>query len=409
MGEQVRGDPAAAAPLRGVRVVSVEQFGAGPFATLFLADMGAEVVKIEMPPMGDVGRSVPPGQAERDSLYFQSFNRGKRSLALDLKNAAGRAVFERLVASAQIVFNNLRGDQVGVLGLDYAHLKEINPTLVCASLSAYGRCGPRAGYPGYDAVVQAEAGWAALTGDPGGPPVKSGLSLADYMVGLASALGVIVALFDVQRGGPGRDVDIALYDVALATLSYPATWYLTAGIHTTRQPMSAHPSIVPFQFFQTADGYIAVACAKERFFRKLAGLIDRPELLADPRFAGFELRDRHRDELLATLSERFREETTEWWMARLEGCVPCASVRSMEDALDPDELTERGMLASYHHPVFGDVRSVGLPIKLAGFLPDYRAAPALDGDRWELLQGLGYSPEEVGRLEEAGAFGNGAR
>ena len=181
-------DRSDAPPLAGVRILAVEQFGAGPFATLHLADLGAEVIKIEDPAAGgDVARSVPPVQAGTTSLYFEAFNRGKRSLALDLKSPAGRAVFERLVGTADAVFNNLRGDLPEALGLTYATLGRVNPAIVCVSLSAYGRSGPRAAEPGYDALIQAEAGWAALTGDPDGPPQKSGLSLADYAGGLAAA------------------------------------------------------------------------------------------------------------------------------------------------------------------------------------------------------------------------------
>jgi crotonobetainyl-CoA:carnitine CoA-transferase CaiB-like acyl-CoA transferase len=300
-----------APPLDGVRIVAVEQFGAGPFATLYLADLGAEVIKIEDPNMGgDVGRYIPPGQSGTDSLYFEAFNRNKRSLLLDLKNPSGQVLFRRLVAGSDAVFNNLRGDQVERLGLTYAALRDVNPRIVCASLSGYGRTGKDRKRPGYDALVQAEAGWAALTGDPDGPPVKSGLSLADYSAGLMAALGLMVALFNAQRTGHGCDVDTSLYDVALAMLTYPATWYLSAGIDSPRAAMSAHPSVVPFQFFATADSYIAVACPKEKFFRALAVAMDLPALLDDARFESFAARAEHRGELLDVLESRFRRHTT---------------------------------------------------------------------------------------------------
>jgi crotonobetainyl-CoA:carnitine CoA-transferase CaiB-like acyl-CoA transferase len=389
-----------------VRVIAVEQFGAGPFATLFLADLGADVIKIEDPSTGgDVARHVPPGQQDNGSLYFEAFNRGKRSIALDLKNGAGRRVLERLVAVSQVVFNNLRGDAPDHLGLTYASLQHVNPAIICASLSAYGRAGERRSYPGYDPLVQAEAGWASLTGEPEGPPVKSGLSLADYAAGLTSALAILAAVFDAQRTGRGREVDVALYDVALAQLSYLATWYLTLGIVPERQPLSAHPSIVPFQFFETADGYIAVACAKEKFFRDLALLMDLPELAADPRFASFDARRAHRDELLVLLSRRFREESTERWMERLGGRVPCAPVRTVPQALDEDELRSRNMLAGYESALFGTVRSLGLPVSISDFRPTYRPAPSLDGDRGAILADAGFEPDEVAELREAGAFG----
>jgi crotonobetainyl-CoA:carnitine CoA-transferase CaiB-like acyl-CoA transferase len=393
-------------PLAGIRIIAVEQYGAGPYATLYLADMGADVVKIEDPGAGgDIGRYVPPGQAGTDSLFFESFNRGKRSLALDLKNASARAVLERLVARSHAVFNNLRGDLPERMHLTYATLGRINPAIVCASLSAYGRTGERRGYPGYDALVQAEAGWAALTGEPAGPPVKSGLSLADYAAGLTAALALMVALFDAQRTGRGRDVDTSLYDVALALLTYPATWYLTSGIVAERQPMSGHPSMVPFQFFETADGYLAVACPKEKFFQVLVEAINLPELAGDPRFASFAARREHRAALIALLGERLRQDTTETWMDRLCGRVPCAPVRSLTSALDEGELEARAMLASYPHRSFERVRTIGTPFTLAGFQPEYRQGPALDGDRVAILGELGYNAEEIAGLAAAGAFG----
>lgn len=395
------------APLAGMRIVAIEQYGAGPYATLYLADMGAEVIKIEDPGAGgDIARYVPPGQEGTDSLFFESFNRGKRSLALDLKNPGGRAVLERLVAHSQVVFNNLRGDLPERMQLTYASLGQINPAIICASLSAYGRTGPRASYPGYDALVQAEAGWAALTGEPGGPPTKSGLSLADYAAGLTAALAIMVALFETQRTGRGRDVDTSLYDVALGLLTYPAAWYLSAGIVTERHPLSGHPSMVPFQFIETADGYLALACPKEKFFHDLVTIIELPELATDPRFSSFAARREHRLVLLAILGERFRQHTTAEWIERLRGRVPCAPVRSLADALDREELEARNMLASYAHPTFGQVEMIGTPFTLEGFQPEYRPAPALNGDQSEILEELGYSEDECAALAAAGAFGS---
>jgi crotonobetainyl-CoA:carnitine CoA-transferase CaiB-like acyl-CoA transferase len=394
-------------PLEGVRIISIEQFGAGPFATLYLADMGADVIKIEDPHTGgDVARTVPPMSTGTDSLYFEAFNRGKRSIVLDLKHPEGRAVFARLVASADAVFNNLRGDLVAPMGLTYDVLGAINPRIVCASLSGYGREGPSSRRPGYDALVQAEAGWAALTGEPGGPPTKSGLSLADYSAGLVAALGLMIALFDAARTGRGRDVDTSLYDTAIALLTYPATWHLTAGIDTDRHPMSAHPSIVPFQFFATADGYIAIACPKERFFRELLVAVGLPELLADARFATFAARNEHREALLTILTERLRQAPTQEWMDRLGSTVPCAPVRSLGESLDEPELTEREMLACYPHPLFGEVRSVGTPFTVSGFRTAYRRAPALDAERQDILRDVGYTSGEIAALETAGVFGS---
>jgi crotonobetainyl-CoA:carnitine CoA-transferase CaiB-like acyl-CoA transferase len=394
------------APLAGIRVIAVEQYGAGPFGTLYLADLGAEIIKIEDPATGgDISRYIPPGRVGSDSLFFEAFNRGKRSIALDLKSDGGRAVFERLVASADAVFSNLRGDQPARLGLTYDVLGRINPAIVCVALSGYGREGDEARLPGYDALIQAGSGWAALTGAPDGPPTKSGLSLADYVAGLTAVLGLIVALFDARRTGVGRDVDTNLYDSALAMLSYPATWYLSSGFVTERQPMSGHPSVVPFQFFATSDGHVAVATPKEKFFKTLVEAMGLPELLEDPRFADFEARGRNREILLARLSGRFTERSTAEWLGALRGRIPIAPVRSMEQALDPDELAGRGMLAEYEHPSFGTVRSVGLPLTMGGFDPSYARGPGLGSDGDAILRELGYGPGEISDLRAAGAVG----
>jgi crotonobetainyl-CoA:carnitine CoA-transferase CaiB-like acyl-CoA transferase len=397
-----------AAPLAGLRIVAVEQFGAGPFGTLYLADLGAEVIKIEDPAVhGDVSRHIPPGQQGTDSLYFEAFNRGKKSLLLDMKNSAGRQVFERLVATADAVYSNLRGDQPERLGITYAQLEPVNPRVVCVALTGYGKEGPGAELPGYDALIQAESGWAALTGDPDGPPTKSGLSLADYIAGLTAALGLLAGVLDARTTGRGRDLDTNLYDSALAMLSYPATWYLSSGFASERQALSAHPSITPFQFFRTQDGYVAIACPKEKFFQALAAAIDLPGLAVDPRFGSFAARAAHRDELLALLGPRFASESTAAWLARLRGVVPIAPQRSLEQALDREEVSGREMLVEYEHPVLGSVRSIGLPLSVGGYSPGYRRGPRLGEHRVALLTELGYSEVEIGALSERGAFGPG--
>jgi crotonobetainyl-CoA:carnitine CoA-transferase CaiB-like acyl-CoA transferase len=390
-----------------VRIVAVEQFGAGPFGTLYLADLGAEVIKIEDPAVsGDVSRYVPPGQKGTDSLYFEAFNRGKKSLLLDVKNPAGREVFERLVATADAVYSNLRGDQPKRLGITYAQLAHVNPRLVCIALTGYGRKGVGAELPGYDALIQAESGWAALTGDPAGPPTKSGLSLADYVGGLTAALALLAGVIDARSTGRGRDLDTNLYDSALAMLSYPATWYLSSGFLTRRHPLSAHPSITPFQFFRTRDGYVAVACPKEKFFKALVVAIDLPGLATDPRFGSFAARDAHRDELVAVLGTRFASASTAEWLTRLRGVVPIAPVRSLEDALDVQELSGREMLVEYEHPGLGTVRSVGLPVSVGDYSPEYRRGPRLGEHGLALLGQLGYSKDAVAALSDRGAFGS---
>jgi crotonobetainyl-CoA:carnitine CoA-transferase CaiB-like acyl-CoA transferase len=253
--------------------------------------------------------------------------------------------------------------------------------------------------------VQAEAGWASLTGEPSGPPARSGLPIADYAAGLVAACGLLAGIIDARRTGRGRDLDTSLFDTALAMLSYQATWWLSAGIETRRLPSSAHPSIVPFQFFATADGYIAVACAKEKFFQTLSQVIEMPGLAKDARFRSFTARHQHRDDLVQILSQQFRERTTAEWLDRLRGQVPCAPVRELPDALEVEGLRKRGMLVSYAHQQLGNVSSVGLPLRVSGFIPRYRASPALGGDTADLLAELGYDEAAMARLVDGGAFG----
>ena len=282
-------------PLKGVRILAVEQYGAGPYGSMHLADLGAEVIKIESPPGGDVSRSTGPYfLGEGDSQFFQTFNLNKHSLRLNLKSAEGREVFEKLVGTADAVLNNLRGDQPAKLGLDYATLSKVNPKIVCAHLSAYGRDNERAAWPGYDYLMQAEAGFMSLTGEPGQPPARFGLSMVDFMTGTTMAMGLLAALVGAMRSGQGRDVDVSLFDVALHQLSYPATWYLNEGHETTRLERSAHPSTVPCQVYRTRDGWVMVMCMLEKFWQTFIAGIDRPQLGTDPRFADFPARREHR-------------------------------------------------------------------------------------------------------------------
>jgi crotonobetainyl-CoA:carnitine CoA-transferase CaiB-like acyl-CoA transferase len=311
-----------------------------------------------------------------------------------------------LVATADAVYSNLRGDQPERLGITYAQLARVNPRVVCVALTGYGRTGAGAQLPGYDALIQAESGWAALTGDPAGPPTKSGLSLADYVAGLTAALALLAGVIDARHTGRGRDLDTNLYDSALAMLSYPAAWFLSLGFRSERHPLSAHPSITPFQFFRTQDGYVAVACPKEKFFQALATAIDLPDLATDPRFGSFALRNTHREELLAVLGSRFASASTAEWLTRLRGVVPIAPVRSLEEALDREELSGRTMLVEYEHPGLGTVRSVGLPITVGEYTPEYRRGPRLGEDGITLLAQLGYSEAAIAALSDRGAFGS---
>ena len=308
-------------PLTGVRVLAVEQYGAGPFGTMFLADQGAEVIKIENPADGgDMSRAVGPHFfAPGDSQFFHTFNRNKKSLTLDLGRPEGQAVLRDLVRGADALASNLRGDVPAKLGLVYARLKDANPKIVCAHLSAYGREGPRADWPGFDYLMQAEAGYFSLTGEPGTPPARFGLSIVDLMTGLGLAYALLAALTAARATGVGRDIDVSLFDMALHNTCYLATWYLNDGVVTGRLPRSAHPSLTPCQLYRTRDGWIYLMCNKERFWPALCEKLGRPEWSEDARFRLFPDRLQHRDLLTEMLDGELSERTTAEWLARFAG------------------------------------------------------------------------------------------
>lgn len=396
-------------PLADVRIIAVEQYGAGPWGTLQLADLGAEVIKIEDPQSGgDVGRYVPPYQEGEDSLFFETFNRNKKSVSLDLRSPRGREVFEALVARADAVYSNLRGDQPERLRLTYDDLRGVNPRIVCCSLSGFGMSGPRSGEAGYDYVMQAMAGWMSLTGDPDGPPTKSGLSLVDLAGGYVSAIALLSGLWRARRDGVGCDCDISLYETALHELVYVGTWVATAGYTPKRMPESAHPSIVPFQAFQTADGWITVACAKQKFWERLCESIGRQDLLRDPRFADFAARNAHREALLPILRDAFRSRTTEEAIALLSRAgVPHGPVYEVPEALEDPQARARGDIVEIGHPRLGSVRQVASPLRLSGDPNPLERAPFRGEHTEEVLRDLcGYSSEDIASLRAAGTFGS---
>jgi crotonobetainyl-CoA:carnitine CoA-transferase CaiB-like acyl-CoA transferase len=399
---------ATALPLEDVRVVAVEQYGAGPWGTLQLADLGAEIIKIEDPSSnGDVGRYVPPFQDDEDSLFFETFNRNKKSVSVDLRLPEGRAVLEDLVRHSDAVYSNLRGDQPAKLRLTYDDLKEINPRIVCVSLSGFGMTGPRASEAGYDYVVQAMAGWMSLTGDPDGPPTKSGLSLVDLSGGYVSALALMAGLHRARRDGVGCDADISLFETALHQLMYVGTWTATGQWSPRRMPDSAHPSIVPFQAFETADGWITIACAKQKFWELLCQVIERPDLIEDERFSDFAARDRNRDALLPAIAEVLRgKPTLEWADIFTAAGVPNGPVNEVAEALEDRQTLARDDMVEIDHPRYGAVRQIASPLRLSGSEHPLRRAPFRGEHTYELLREVcGYDDERLADLSAAGVFG----
>ena len=394
-------------PLAGLRVLTFENFGAGPFGSLYLADLGAEVVKVESREQGgDATRSMGPFfLGPHDSHFFQTFNLNKKSVSLNLKHPAGRAAFQRLARTADVVMNNLRGDQPAKLGLDYATLGPVNPKLVCAHLSAYGRDNERRGWPGYDYLMQAEAGYLHLTGEPGTPPARMGLSIIDYMTGVTTATAILARLVGAMKTGRGGDVDVSLFDVALHQLTYPGNWYLNEGHRTERLPRSSHPSAVPVQLVPTADGWIFVMCMTDKFWQALTDALGRTDLATDARFATAVARRDHRDELTAILDLEFRREPTRRWLDRLQGLLPAAPVHDLAQALDNPYARSIGMVRNLPLPSRTDFRVLANPIKLDGERLPSRPAPGLGEHTDELLREAGYDAEAIAALRAEGAAG----
>lgn len=392
-------------PLTGYKVISAEQYGAGPYGTLFLAQLGADVIKIEPPKGGDTARGVGPHfLRDGESLYFQTFNLNKRSLTLDLNTESGRKILYKLAASAHVVANNLRGDIPAKLGLTYDALKGANPGLVCAHASAYGRDNDRAKWPGYDYLMQAEAGFCALTGEPDGPPQRFGLSMVDFMTGTQMAVGLLAALLDAQRTGIGCDIDVDLLSTAVHQMTYPAIWYLNTGDVTERAPRSAHPSATPSQMFKAADGWMFVMAQIPKFWPILAEKIGHPELINDPRFKTPADRLANRAALTEILDSVFSAYPMAHWQKLMEGSVPVAPVYQLDQAMDNPWLDTIGMKDMVDHPDMAAMKVLASPIKVNGHRLPSKAGPFLGQDSDDILQEIGYDADAIASLRQSGVI-----
>ncbi len=393
-------------PLKGLKLIAIEQYGAAPFGTMYLADLGAEVIKIENHHnSGEMGRHVVPYSEGGDSLFFQTFNSNKKCLALDLKSQSGRGVLRKIAAGADAVINNLRGDLPAKLGLDYAALGAVRKEIVCVHLSAYGRHGERASWPGLDYVMQAEAGYLSMTGEPDSPPTRMGLSIVDFMTGLNMSLALLAAILKARETGLGRDIDVSLFDTALFNLSYLAAWNLATGQNQGREPRSAHPVITPCQLYRTKDGWIFIMCNKEKFWGVLCRAVGRPEWAEDERFHSYPERRANRELITEMLDEVLMERTSAEWIEAFGGTVPAAPVLDVADALANPFVTEGGRIQTLTEEKSGqDFRLLAQPIRTAGEAGPNRPAPTLGGDTDSILEGLGYDAGHIAGLRRAGVI-----
>lgn len=394
-----------ALPLAGFRILDLSRFLSGPFGTMTLADLGAEIIKLESPSQPDDGRAVPPWSRGSDSVYFHSLNRNKKSVCLDIKSAAGRAVFYELVRKADVVFDNFRPGVTSRLGVDSETLSLVNPDIICVSLSGFGHTGPWSERPAYDNQIQALTGLMALTGDPASPPTKTGLSLVDHIGGLYAAIAILAGILGRQHGQRNRAFDVSLLDSTLAMFDYLASIYLTCGEVPTRVANSAHPYIVPARNFQAADRWLQISAFTDEFWRGVCRAIGRPDMAVDPRYAERPQRLRHREVLLKELDEIFATKPSAEWLAALEReGVPCAPILTMVEGLELDQVKAREMIVEIERPDAGPVRVIGNPIKMNPSLQArLEPAPVLGGDTAAVLSGLlGYDDERVRALVEEG-------
>ena len=382
-------------PLAGVRILSIEQFAAGPYGTMLLAGLGAEVIKIENAAIGgDPARYTGPHHlGVADSQYFQTWNLNKKSITLDLKSPEGRRQFEALLPGADAVVNNLRGDQPAKLGIEYAELGRIKPSIVCLHISAYGRDNARAGWPGYDYLMQAEGGLMSLTGEPSGPPTRFGApSPIDHMTSMTAMIGLLSALLGARTTGKGCDVDVSLLDVALHLLGYAGTWGVNDGAGAERQARSAHYSVAPVQTFPTADGWVFIMCMTQKFWEALLEVIGRPDLAADPRFRTNPDRFANRDALTAILDEVIVTQPSAHWLTALAGKLPISPVFDVRQALTSPFVREVGMVQTAPHPANPDFKVMASPIRINGERGQNVVCPPLGANNDEIVGGLQPAP-----------------
>ena len=392
-------------PLEGVRILELGQVIAGTYGNQVLSDLGAEVIKVETPE-GDLGRNPSVAPYRGLSGLFLTLNRNKQSIVINLKTEAGRKLFYDLVKISDVVVDNFRPGVLERLQVDYATLSAINPRIIQCSVTGFGAEGAYKDYPAFDLVIQAISGHMAITGEPGRPPARVGIPLADLSGGIYSCKGILAALFDRERTGKGRRVELSMFDSMLTLLSYMGTMWLTNG-DLPQPPGSAHDYTVPWQAFEASNGYVVVATRQEIFWRKLCGVLEDRGLTDDPRFATNALRVEHRAVLVPHLERIFRTRTVADWLERLRAAeVPAAPVNNLDGAFAEPPVAEREMIVEYDHPDVGKVRLPGNPIKMSGVSGTIsRPAPRL-GEHTDavLSRLLRLTPEQIASLRQQGAI-----
>lgn len=388
-------------PLLGVRILDLTLIMAGPYCTLILGDLGAEVIKIEKPGEGEGARGVPPHFFEGESAYFIAMNRNKKSMTLDLKNRKGREVFYELSKKSDIVIDNFRPGVVKKLGVDFDTLKEINPRIICCSISGYGETGPFNDRPAFDLIIQARGGIMSYTGEPGRMPVRMGAPMGDLAGGLFATNGLLAALYQRERTGRGQKIDISLLDCQISLLTYRAQYYFVGN--EIAQPLgSGHASIHPIRAFKTKSFDIVIDCNTQNIFAELCEAIGKPEMALSPKFDCRENRLKNKDELYKILEEVFLTKTGEEWLELLEKRIPISPINTIDKALSDPQVLSRNMVVEIDYGNNKKLNVVGNPIKMSGIEQEVFMAPPRLGQHTEeiLTHLLNYSPEQIKELRQ---------
>ncbi len=391
-------------PLEGLRVVELTRVLSGPYCTMQLGDMGAEVIKVEQPGKGDDTRAFAPPYQGDQAAYFLSINRNKKSITLDMKSEAGKAVLWRLIERSDILVENFRPGAMDRLGFGYKAVEKRRPAIVYASISGFGQTGPQTDRPGYDVIVQGEAGIMDITGPQNGAPYKVGAAIGDLVSGLYAVQGILAALYAAKATGRGQHVDISMYEAVASLLTFNAGIYFATG-EPPRRRGNAHPTIVPYETFEAADGWINLGVANDDLWQRFCRAADRPDLAADPLYLEAADRVRNRDELVPLVRALVKERTRDDWMARLDKAgVPAGAIRTVGEVCDSDLLKARDMIAQMEHASAGAVKAVKNAVHLSATpLDAYAAPPQLGQHTREVLTGLlGYSLADAEKLARDG-------